>query len=103
MQTNLLDIFKEKEYEIVLPADVSNNGPFLGAVLFQIGEVECLTVYNKDSLFFSQIVEGSVAKFSCFNIANICSMVGILKGYLLITTENEKLWLLEIKRSEANI
>lgn len=49
-----------------------------------------------------EIVEGRVGKFSKFNIPNISKIVSIIKGYLLITTQGFKLWLLEVKKIIPN-
>lgn len=66
----------------------------------EFGETECLTIYNEKNLYFLEMTEKVVVRYSSYNILNISDLVSIIKGYLLVVTRDQKLWLFELKKIE---
>ena len=46
------------------------------------------------------MTEKVVVRYSSYNILNISDIVSIIKGYLLVVTRDQKLWLFELKKIE---
>lgn len=46
------------------------------------------------------MAEKAVVRYSSYHIPNIKEIVSIIRGYLLVITRDQKLWLFELKKTE---
>lgn len=94
------DSSKDRCFGVKIPEPITNEGPPLGALLLEFGDTECLTIHNGKNLYFLEMAEKAVVRYSSYNIPNIKEIVSIIRGYLLVITRDQKLWLFELKKTE---
>lgn len=81
---------KQSQY-IDIPKDI---GKVKAATYLCLGSSQCIAAYNDRNLYFMEISDNMSVRYSTFAIKDITNLIALVKGYLLVISSDNKIWLM---------